>query len=141
MQIQFVGSEGHLPAAKAVTRPATKHVIAGVTDWAHAVQRSLHATQPRGPTPRYSSFSVISKHGLTSVCLINIKASYIQKQRYNISVSQINKNSVTNRVVFVTNKTGIGFYDRIYWTFIQLVTTVHISLSDALSSSSDWTLH
>jgi hypothetical protein len=29
------------------------------------------------------------------------------------------------------------FDDRIYWTFIQLVTTVHKSLSDTLSSSSD----
>jgi hypothetical protein len=29
----------------------------------------------------------------------------------------------------------------IYWTFIELVTTVHKSLSDTMSSSSDWTLH
>jgi hypothetical protein len=40
----------------------------------------------------------------------------------------------------MTNKTGFGFDDRICWTFIQLDTTVHPSLSDILSSS-DWTLH
>jgi hypothetical protein len=34
----------------------------------------------------------------------------------------------------VTKKTGFGFYYRIYWAFIQLVTTVHKSLSDRLSS-------
>jgi hypothetical protein len=42
--------------------------------------------------------------------------------------------------ICVTNKTGFGFYDRIYWTFIQLVTRSHKSLSDTLSSSSDWTI-
>jgi hypothetical protein len=36
----------------------------------------------------------------------------------------------------VTNKTGFGFDDRIYWTFTQVVTTVHKSPSDTLSSSS-----
>jgi hypothetical protein len=43
--------------------------------------------------------------------------------------------------VCVTNKTGFGFDHRIYWTFIQMVTTVHRSLPDILSSSSDWRLH
>jgi hypothetical protein len=33
------------------------------------------------------------------------------------------------------------FDDRIYWAFKQLITAVHKSLSVALSSSSDWTLH
>jgi hypothetical protein len=41
--------------------------------------------------------------------------------------------------VCVTNKTGFGFDGRIYWTFIQLVTPVHKSVSDTLTSS-DWTL-
>jgi hypothetical protein len=39
--------------------------------------------------------------------------------------------------VCVTDKTGFGFDDRIYWTFIQLITTVHRSVT---LSSSDWTL-
>jgi hypothetical protein len=43
--------------------------------------------------------------------------------------------------VCVTNKTGFGFDDLIYWAFIQLVITVNKSLSDTLSSSSDWALH
>jgi hypothetical protein len=43
--------------------------------------------------------------------------------------------------VCVTNKATSEFDDRIYWTFIQLVTTVHKSLSETLSSSFDWTLH
>jgi hypothetical protein len=42
--------------------------------------------------------------------------------------------------ICVTNMTGFGFEDRIYWTFIQLITTVHKSLFDTLSTS-DWTLH
>jgi hypothetical protein len=41
----------------------------------------------------------------------------------------------------VTNKTGFGFDDGIYWTFIRLVITVHISLPDKLPSFSGWPLH
>jgi hypothetical protein len=43
--------------------------------------------------------------------------------------------------VCVTNKTGFGFYNRIYLTFMQLVLTAHKSLPDIMSSSSDWTQH
>jgi hypothetical protein len=35
----------------------------------------------------------------------------------------------------------LWYNDRIYWTFVQVVTRAHKSLSDTLSSSSDWTLH
>jgi hypothetical protein len=35
----------------------------------------------------------------------------------------------------MTNKTDFGFDNRFYWIFVQLVTTVHRSLSDTLSSS------
>jgi hypothetical protein len=31
--------------------------------------------------------------------------------------------------VCVTNKTGFGFDDRIYWTVMQLITTVHMSMT------------
>jgi hypothetical protein len=43
--------------------------------------------------------------------------------------------------VCVNNKMGFGLDDRIYYAFIQLVTTAHKSLSDILKFSSDRTLH
>jgi hypothetical protein len=41
--------------------------------------------------------------------------------------------------ICVTKKTGFGFDDKIYWTFIQLATTVQKTVYDTLSSSSGWT--
>jgi hypothetical protein len=83
---------------------------------------------------------------VTEVNIIQVNVNDIQINHtsyvifYSVSVS-VSQYIVTYPRVCVTNKTGFGFYNRMYWTFIQLATTVHKSLSDTLSSSSDWTLH
>jgi hypothetical protein len=43
--------------------------------------------------------------------------------------------------VCMTNEMGVGYDYRIYWIFMQLVTTVDKSLSDTLSSSSSGHSH
>jgi hypothetical protein len=81
-------------------------------------------------------FTALAVSGLYSVGNYD-NERLLKWKRYERKQSCRNQGDISG--VCVTNKTGFGFVDRIYRNFIQLATTVHKSLSDIRSSSSDWT--